>query len=286
MIIKEFSELNEELINSIRILENVCKEYDGLNGNMFLDNSLNFNKNIKNLFMAYDDDILVSVLYMFIPTKAEAEISAYTHPKYRKRGCFKSLIHRANEEVKRYDIKDLLFVCESKSKDGKETVKNLKTAYDFTEYLLEFNRDSKILTPSELLKIRKASFDDAKQIIDVCVDAFDDSYEVSQSFTMKTLESKDREIYVTELNDVIIGSCSVSYDENDIFLFGFAITKENQGKGMGKETLIKLVEALCKDESKNIFIEVDSGNDIAFNLYKKCGFEIKTAFEYHRMNIE
>ncbi|GFZ29722.1 acetyltransferase [Clostridium zeae] len=285
MIIKEFNELNQELINSIRILENICIEYDGLNGNMFLDNSLNFNKNIKNLFMLYDEDTLISVLYMFIPTKAEAEISAYTHPKYRKRGYFKSLVHRAKEEAKKYDIKDLLFVCESQAKDGKETVKNLKAIYDFTEYLLKYKRDCKELAMSNFIKLRKASYEDAKKIIDVCVDAFDDSYEVSQSFIMKTLESKDREIYVSELNNEIIGSCSVSYDGNDIFLFGFAIAKENQGKGMGKETLIKLVKALCKNESKNVFIEVDSGNDIAFNLYKKCGFEIKTAFEYHRINI-
>ncbi|MBK1810573.1 GNAT family N-acetyltransferase [Clostridium sp. YIM B02505] len=285
MIIKEFSELNEELINSIRILENVCKEHDGLNGDMFLDNSLNFNKDIKNLFMAYEDDILVSVLYMFLPTKAEAEISAYTHPKYRNKGCFKALLHRASEETKKYGIKDLLFVCESQSKDGKETIKNLKADYDFTEYLLKFNRDCKKITPSDLIRIRKASYDDAEKIIDVSVDAFDDSYEVAESFAVKTLEAADREIYVAELNNQIIGSCSVSYDGNDIFLFGFAIAKVNQGKGMGKETLMKLIEVLCRDESKNIFIEVDSGNDIAFNLYKKCGFEIKTAFEYHRKTM-
>ncbi|GKU24841.1 GNAT family N-acetyltransferase [Clostridium folliculivorans] len=285
MIIKEFSELNKELINSIRILEDVCKEHDGLNGDMFLDNSLNFNKNIKNLFMAYEDDVLISVLYMFIPTKAEAEISAYTHPSYRKRGYFKALVCRASEEAKKHDIKDLLFVCESQSKDGKETIKNLKAAYDFTEYLLKFNKDSKGLVSSNLAKVRKASDRDAKKVIDICMDAFDDSFEVSQSFTMKTLESKDREIYVSELNNEIIGACSVSYNRNDIFLFGFAIAKANQGKGMGKETLIKLIEVLCSDENKNIFIEVDSGNDIAFNLYKKCGFEIKTAFEYHKKNI-
>lgn len=285
MVIKEFNELNEDLINSIRILEKVCKEYDGLNVDMFLDNSLNFNKNINNLFMAYEDDNLVSVLYMFIPTKSEAELSAYTHPIYRKKGYFKALLHRAKEEVTQYGIEDLLFVCESQSKDGKEVINKFEASYSSTEYLLKFNKDSKNLVSTGITMVRKALGIDVEKIIDICIDAFDDSYEVAESFTVKALEAEDREIYVSELSNEIVGVCSVYYDGDDIVLFGLAISKDNQGKGLGKDTLRQLVKSLYEDGKKDVLLEVDSENDVAFNLYKKCGFETKTAIEYHRKSL-
>ncbi len=36
---------------------------------------------------------------MFIPTKQEAEISAYTLSEYRKRGIFRNLLEKAQAEL-------------------------------------------------------------------------------------------------------------------------------------------------------------------------------------------
>ena len=43
-----------------------------------------------------------------------------------------------------------------------------------------------------------------------------------------------------------------------------------------------LLKDLIEQNIEKIMIEVDSENEKAFNLYKKYGFEIQTAFEYFR----
>jgi len=128
MIIKELVKASEEVIKEIRQLEIACKDYDKLTGDIFLDSSLNFNPYMKNIFLLYEDDKLVSLLTMFIPTQTEAEISSFTLPKYRQKGYFKALFVKASNELKKYEVQDVLFVCEPQSFSGKAVIKKLKAS--------------------------------------------------------------------------------------------------------------------------------------------------------------
>lgn len=65
MLIKEFSELSEEIIKEIRELELICKEHDKLNGSIFLDTSINFDSEIKTLFLLYDNKH-ISERYIYV----------------------------------------------------------------------------------------------------------------------------------------------------------------------------------------------------------------------------
>ncbi len=47
MLIKELNHLDNNLIKEIQELELICKDFDGLNGTIFLDTTFNFNKDIK-----------------------------------------------------------------------------------------------------------------------------------------------------------------------------------------------------------------------------------------------
>lgn len=85
MPIKALNKINKKVIKEIREVEMVCQRHDKLNGSIFLDASLNFYPDIKNLFLFYEDNKLVSLMTMFIPTAWEAEISAYTLPEYRQK---------------------------------------------------------------------------------------------------------------------------------------------------------------------------------------------------------
>ncbi|WP_160671689.1 GNAT family N-acetyltransferase [Clostridium sp. C8-1-8] len=283
MIIKSYNNLNDQLVKEIKELEAVCKKQDNLKGDIFLDNSLNFNKDINNLFMVYEGEKLVSVIYLFMPTKAEAEVSAYTHPEYRKKGYFKTLLNEATKEIEKYDVKDFLFVCESEAKDGKLTLKALEAKYDFTEYLLKYNKKSDKEDAHSDITLEKAKFEHLDAIIEASMDAFGEGYEDAKNYATNTIDSKDRDMYLVNYKDKIIGMCSLNYSEEDVFLFGFGIKKEYQGKKLGKAALRKIINLVVNEKNRNLRLEVDSNNIIAFNLYKNCGFEIKTAFEYYRL---
>ncbi|MDF2588583.1 MAG: acetyltransferase [Anaerocolumna sp.] len=101
----------------------------------------------------------------------------------------------------------------------------------------------------------------------------------------KTFEANNRMQYIALLKDKLIGMGSVSIENDEASIFGFGVKPDHQGKGFGRELLNLLLVDLKEKGCSNITIEVDSTNENAFNLYKKCGFEVETSFNYYRKSI-
>lgn len=72
---------------------------------------------------------------------------------------------------------------------------------------------------------------------------------------------------------------------DEISIFGFGIDEKFRGKGYGKQILNLIINKLISEGKRNITLEVDSNNEIAFNLYKKTGFETDVAFQYYRKRV-
>lgn len=284
MIIKEFSKASEEAIKEIKQLESICKKHDKLAGDIFLDSSLNFKPDIKSLFLLYEDNKLISLLLMFIPTQSEAEISGFTLPEYRQKGYFKALLTKASNELKKYEVQDILFVCEPQSLDGKAVIKKLEANYEFTEYSLKYNQLNIAYQNQYLNKIvlYKPRLQDSKILINLRQQIFDDSYENAESRVIKSFESQCRRQHLAVLDREFIGIGGISFEQDGAYIFGFGIIPKYQGKGFGKAMLKLMLKDLIEQNIEKIMIEVNSENEKAFNLYKRCGFEVETAFEYFR----
>jgi ribosomal protein S18 acetylase RimI-like enzyme len=224
---------------------------------------------------------------MFVPTQREAEISAYTLPEYRQNGYFKELLSKAVAELKSYNVIDVLFVCESQSQNAKKVIEKLGAKYDFTEYLLRYNKlniDIRNL-PINSVELYEANLKDTETLINMSKEIFHDSYEEAESFVLKTFNSHTRRQYIATVNNEPVGMCSVNFEDKDSSIFGLGILPEYQGNGYGKQMLNLILRNTAEENIKNIFIEVDSTNEKAFNLYKNNGFEIEVAFEYYRKGI-
>lgn len=287
MIIKEISKVSEELMQEIRQLEAICKKHDNLRQDIFLDSSLNFNRDIKSLFLLYEDNKLISVLFMFIPTSDEAEISGFTRPEYRKNGYFNSLLDRAVNELKKYNVPDILFTCEAQSSDGKAAIKRLNADYDFAEYTLRYNKPHAEYSNKYLNKVElhKANREDTKTLVNISQQIFHDSYENAESMVMKAFECQFRQLYIVVLDGEAIGKGGISFEDEGAYIFGFGIVPKYQGKGFGKASLQLMLKEVAEQNIDKIVIEVDSKNESAFNLYKKCGFEVQTSYEYYRRRV-
>jgi len=223
------------------------------------------------------------MLSLFIPTKDEAEITAYTLPKFRAKGYFKSLLSRAVEELSQFNVTDLLFVCESTSIPGKGVIRTLKADYDHTEYFMRFNKAKYTCLGTDRLKLLEAEHKDLGKAISVNMRVFEDSYEESKNLIQKCFQSDIRKLYLAVLEDQIIGVGSANFAGEDVSIYGFGILPEYRFKGYGKELLHLLVDSICHSSNSEITIEVHSENDHALALYKKTGFQIQVAYEYYRM---
>lgn len=287
MIIKQTNRPNKDLIKQIKKLQSVCRKHDELEGGVFLDNSVNFNSDMNNIFVYYKDNQLVSYISLFAPNNNEAEVSAYTLPKYRKKGCFKALLSKVIAEISKYEVKDLLFVCEPQSVDGVEVIKKIEANHEFSEYLLGYNceSDAAKIDVSNELELKKCEIDDLEKLVSINGTIFNEDYEMAKSKVVKSFESERIDQYVVSLNNKFIGVVSINIDDGECSVFGLGILEEHRGVGNGKAMVKKLLKKLNHNEIEDIIIEVDSKNEIAYNLYISCGFEAEMTFDYYRKSI-
>lgn len=88
-----------------------------------------------------------------------------------------------------------------------------------------------------------------------------------------TLSSDTLNYYVLKKNNIVIGFFEVSIIAPDCELYDIAIKKEYQGQHLSN-LLMDYLFTLCKDKKcETIFLEVNTINNKAINLYKKYGFE-------------
>lgn len=287
MIIKQTNRPSKDLIKQIKKLQAVCKKHDDLDGDVFLDNSINFNPEMDHIFVFYKDNKLVSFISLFAPNSKEVEVSAYTLPKYRRKGCFRELLNKVIAEIKKYNVKDLLFVCEPQSKDGIEVAKKIEAEYEFSEYLLGYNSESdnsKIELTSDL-ELNKYELEDLDKLIELNRDIFNEDYETAKNMVVKAFESETRDQYVASLNGELIGTVSTNINDGECSIFGLGILEKYRRMKNGKAMIKLLLKKLQEDNIEDIIIEVDSKNEIAYNLYLSCGFEAEMTFDYYRKSI-
>ena len=286
MTIKAYSSLSENALKEVIKLEKICKEDDHLKGSVFLDTSLNFNHDLKSIFLLYENSELVSMLSMFIPKQHEAEISAYTLPKYRGNGYFTALLSKAVEELSKFHVPDILFVCESQSNTGKRAIEALNAKYEYTEYSMKFNKNGYVFKDRYRLLLIKPDLRDLDKIVDISMRTFNESYEDSKTWVDKCFEFPTREQYLAILNGEIIGMGSINMERDVMSICGLGVVPEYRNQGYGKELLHLIVDNLWQRGKTEITIDVDSENANALGLYKKFGFQIEVAFEYYRKKVD
>lgn len=285
MKIKAFKHLDDNAFNEVINLEKICKKYDSLNANVFLDTSQNYYHNINSVFFLYDGDELISVLSMLIPTPEEAEISAFTLPEYRRKGYFGKLLSKAVQELINFHIPNILFVCESQSVSGKIVIDKLNAQYLFTEFLMRFNQEQHTTEDIYRISLIKLDLKSFEKTIDISMRTFDESYEEANSRINDCLESEFREQYIAVLNDEIIGLCSINQEDDEVSIFGLGIVPEYRGNGYGRELLNIIVDSLIERGRPKITLMVTDENSSAIGLYKQLGFEIAATIEYYRKKV-
>ena len=81
----------------------------------------------------------------------------------------------------------------------------------------------------------------------------------------------------------VIGKIYTLFIATETYISGFCMLPEHRGKGYGRVVLSRLVAELVAEDRPNITLEVETKNDRALLLYKQCGFETATAFDYYRL---
>lgn len=274
------SELTQDQINDLNGLYEVCNKQDKTKYVFDEDDDFKEVDDI-NTFLLYDGDSLVSSLNIFAPTKNEAEIIALTDPISRNFGYFEILLQNAIKEIKRRGIKSILFVCDSNSNDGNRAISKMNSDYEYSEYLLKFEDETKLIEHQmDEIEISIADDNDKEALIDINSKAFKTEVRGESGIIDDYFKGTKRKLYSIKHQHHVIGMIGVYEEENRNYIFGFCIDPDFQGKGIGKITLSKIVK--CLPENKEIVLEVQADNINALSLYQNIGFSIEAEFRYYR----
>lgn len=293
MVIKSFNHLEEALEEQVRELEAICCEYESpaLQSYVYLSSDMNRDPRKKCFYLLYENGILVSFLSVFAP-RQEGEISAFTHPDYRRRGYFTALLRKMREDWT--SLSQLLFITEPASKNVPAVLKKLGASYDFSEYMMYYggnipkrsSRKNANVGRAEL-QLRKAKPADHTVMTTMLASIFSMQEHDAADWYDRLMEESSVHVFQAVAGNSVIGVGALSDEGDRVTLFAMGIKKALRGRGYGRDLLRLLVEYWQENfGDKELLLETDSHSARAVSLFKRHGFSVATQFDYYRLSVK
>ena len=284
MNIEKKKSLTANEIQQMKDLAHICGQHDQIDYSS--DLHVNFltarNKDVINDFLFYDDSQLIGALSMYDferPTKLE--LIGFVHPNYRKQQIGTTLLQTAMKEIRIRKADEALIIMNGDSASGKEFAKQMKLPYLYSEYSMEFKAKEVQKTTKNTIQLTLASSESLLNLIEISSKAFGDSVENTATWLQKMMNSPSHQVYSALIDEKVIGTITVSEQEQSTTLSGFAVHPSYQGKGYGKDILSYMVHTLITKGISTIELDVETKNNHALKLYTQCGFEIMTKYDYY-----
>ena len=277
--------LKQQQLDNIAHLADICNEHDGLDLKLNWDNLRSRPPDATNDFLYYNEQgALVGYLAIFSFNPREAEVSGMVHPAYRRRGIFRCLLDAARAECKRRGIPTLLLIVEQASPDGLAFMRSLPVSHDHAEYKMVLGELKIPERYSSEVQFRPATLVDIPVMKRITASAFDLSEDDVDWYTERIMkDSPKRRFFLGVIGETVIGKIDVVFDEQEAFIYGFAVASEYQGRGYGRTILAHTVQDILAQGQRRVALEVETQNERALGLYQSCGFRVTGCYQYYRL---
>lgn len=286
MNIEQKKSLTANEIQQMKDLSHICGQHDQIDYSS--DLHINFltarNIEVVNDFLFYDDTQLIGALSMYDferPTKLE--LIGFVHPNYRKQHIGTTLLQTAMKEIQKREADEALLIINGDSISGKSFAKQMNFPYLYSEYGMEFKTNEAQKTMKNNINLTVASSELLPDLIEIASEAFEDSAANTSTWLQKMMNSSSHQVYSALIDEKVIGTITVTEQEQSTTLSGFAVHPSYQGKGYGKDILSYMVHTLITEGVSTIELDVETKNNNALKLYTQCGFEIMTKYDYYRL---
>ncbi|WP_226682962.1 GNAT family N-acetyltransferase [Sutcliffiella horikoshii] len=271
--------LTNEQLQQITELKSVCEKEGGFELKLNEDMLETRDGKSKEDFFHYEDGRLVGFLgcYGF---GSKIEMTGMVHPDYRRKGIFAKLFAEAMVEVKKREISTILLNAPSHSQSAKEFLKNIPCTFEVAEYQMKWEAGE--LYDDHSVQIRPStSQEDFESEIQLEVACFGFTEQEARSFNERMKELNSEDMFIIEAEGRTAGKIRVSETNGEAWIYGFAVSPELQGKGIGRKALSKVVK-MQADKGLPVFLEVEARNVHALRLYESCGFRSYHSQDYYK----
>ncbi len=228
---------------------------------------------------------LIGYLGIVYFNRGEPEISAVIHPDYRNKGIFTKLLNDADKELKRRGFDQYLLLCDQYSKPGMKWIESRNLEEDHIEY--EMIRETKLkLSPLEHhLNLVLAKNKDLDTLLRLDRTKKADTKPYHPDNYPEAARKRKLFMYLVKHNEKTIGKITIEYHRRKVWIFGFIIDPKYQGKHFGEDALKQAIIKMRRRFVKYSYLQVDSINDKAVNLYRKTGFIDIYSMAYYKRKI-
>ncbi len=243
-----------------------------------------------NDFLCYEQGMLVGYLAMDEWGADEKEAVAMVHPDFRRKRIFSALLAGAREECQQRAIPNLLLICEQSSTGGQACAKAIGARLDFSEHEMVLANFQERSAFDDRLSLQEAGRDDIDAVAAVLSASFNDPEPlVTANLLKRFAQEKLPRIYLATFGTGEL-SCkepvgTLRLDEFDgvIGIYGFGVVPAYRGRGYGRQMLEETIRIIRKTTQQPIMLDVETDNTPAIGLYKSCGFQIKTTYDYFNL---
>lgn len=282
MTIIRTNTLNAQQTASVKSLQHLCFQQEGLANEPLLSNSLNTDPTLPCFFLLHEDHRLIGFLAAFFPTVDEVEVNGFVHPEYRRKGIFSSLVTEARKTYAPLSFHQMLFQAESSSESGKAYIQKRFPHIDRSEYRLVLSK-SRWQDTRPTIPLLGSLVEASGNYLDVFITTATLLLKEEAGFVQRMLGDTERKGYLYLYEDEPLGVLQkCREDEQLTMIYGVAIDERHRGKGHGKAMLTLALDEFFLS-CEYLSLEVDSQNPMAFGLYRALGFEIEFQVDYHSL---
>lgn len=273
--------LTEEKVKDVLDLLKTCNKHDGTKTELYLKKHEDEER--KDYFY-YNNGNLVGFLVIYPSYReGEVQITGLVHPNSRRNGVFKNLLNAAIADVK--DRKKIIrFIKDNSSKSGLLFLESIGAKYIESSYTMKYQAGKKHEF-MEILTISNAKMDEIDKLVEIGMEAFETSDDEERPLVKSNISNEQRRLLVGHFNNQIIGCVLASLEDDKATIGDLAVKKEYRKRGFGRELLNYVIEDVMQQGIVDMSLSVNTDNGNALMLYKSCGFKVKNAIDFYKIEI-
>jgi len=154
--------------------------------------------------------------------------------------------------------------------------------YHFSEYRMKFEREGRRPAPAaQEVFLHRVDATEVDVLARLIATSFGRNADRVRQRVLQDLQKSTHRYFVAILNGQPIGSLGVAHVGLYPYIIAFGVLPEHRGRGYGRQMLETIVSILVAEGMGRILIEVATDNEQALSLYRSCGFQVMTAYDYY-----
>jgi len=275
--------LTDKELTEVEHLTDICNEYEGLQMRFSWLRTRSLSEET-NDFLYNDDGELAGYLNISSYGTKEKELTGMVHPEHRRKGIFRTLLTMAKEECMLRGVQKVILVCEHASRSGLAFAAASGAHHDFSEHAMVLGDLQGRRTADERVHTREAGAEDFEALASILTTDFGDAEE-AKFYVNQFLQRPGQRFYLGMLNEEAIGCLRLDEMEDEVGIYGFVVRPEHRGRGYGRQILEETIRIIRAEGGKEITLEVETDNINAIGLYRSCGFQVKTTYDYYSISL-